>query len=358
MFFLAGLLVAGLAGLLILPAFARRALRLSEARARMLAPLSMKDVIAERDLLRAEHALEQHRLERRVASLQDASAGHRADLGRQAASLVAFEARTDKLMSEIAAKERDILGLEGELGTSRIVAHDFSARLDRASAEIATLRERRLALETAADDHRTTIAGLETRASGLEMKLGDASQTAKSKAVAAEAETGRLSAELALRNGEVARLNAELRAALTKNATIIGNFEKKNGELERTRQRLVETEALAASRLQTLEAAAAENNRRRADSVARLSTPAGSDKDARRESDSNVQGDKALREAISQLAADVARLSEAPADASPRLPPGKIRNRDSRAPSSQGPDTADSVASANLRQLQPTAPER
>ena len=190
------------------------------------------------------------------------------------------------------------------------------------------------------------------------MKLGDAAQTAKGKAVAAEAETGRLSAELALRNGEVARLNAELRAALTKNATIIGNFEKKNGELERTRQRLVETEALAASRLQTLEAAAAENNRRRADSVARLSTPAGSDKDARRESDSNVQGDKALREAISQLAADVARLSEAPADASPRLPPGKIRNRDSRAPSSQGPDTADSVASANLRQLQPTAPER
>ena len=36
MFFLAGLLVAGLAGLLILPAFARRALRLSQARARML----------------------------------------------------------------------------------------------------------------------------------------------------------------------------------------------------------------------------------------------------------------------------------------------------------------------------------
>jgi hypothetical protein len=64
MFFLAGLLVAGLAGLLALPAFARRALRLSEARARMLAPMSMKEVVAERDLLRAEHAVEQHRLER------------------------------------------------------------------------------------------------------------------------------------------------------------------------------------------------------------------------------------------------------------------------------------------------------
>src|SRR5580698_1455152 len=116
MFFLAGLLVAGLAGLLILPAFARRALRLSEARARMLAPLSMKDVIAERDLLRAEHALEQHRLERRIASLQDANAGLRANLGRRDANIVAFEGRTADLLNEIAEREVDIRGLEAELG--------------------------------------------------------------------------------------------------------------------------------------------------------------------------------------------------------------------------------------------------
>jgi hypothetical protein len=86
MFFFAGLLVSGLAGLLILPAFARRALRLSAARARLLAPLSVKDIVAERDLLRAEHALERHRLERRLATLQEQSALHRADLGRRAAA--------------------------------------------------------------------------------------------------------------------------------------------------------------------------------------------------------------------------------------------------------------------------------
>jgi chromosome segregation ATPase len=359
MFFLAGLLVAGLAGLLILPAFARRALRLSEARARMLAPLSMKEVIAERDLLRAEHALEQHRLERRVASLQDANAGHRANLGRHAASLVAFEGRTGELMKEIAARERDILGLEGELGASRIVVDDFSARLGRASAEIAALWERRLALETAADDHRTTIAGLETRASGLEMKLGDAAQTARSKAGAAQAETSKLSAELALRTGEIARLKAELGAALTKSATVVADLEKKNGELDQTRQRLVEIEASAATRQQALEAATTENSRQRANGAARDPAQVGSDQDVRRESDANVQGDQALREAISQLAADVARLNEASGDASPSvLRPGKIRRRESRAPSSQGPDTADSVASAELRQLQSTAPER
>jgi chromosome segregation ATPase len=359
MFFLAGLLVAGLAGLLILPAFARRALRLSEARARMLAPLSMKEVIAERDLLRAEHALEQHRLERRVASLQDANAGHRASLGRHAAVLVAFEGRTGELMNEIAARERDIRGLEGELGASRIVVDDFSARLDRASAEIGALWDRRLALETAADDHRTTIAGLETRASGLEMKLGDAAQTAKSKAGAAQVETSKLSAELALRTGEIARLNAALDAALSKNTTVVADLEKKNGELDQTRQRLAEIEALAATRQQALEAATAESNRQSANGAARDAAQAGSDKDVRRESDADARGDQALREAISQLAADVARLNEASDDASPSaLRPGKIRRRESRAPSSQGPDTADDVTSAKLRQLQSIAPER
>jgi chromosome segregation ATPase len=359
MFFLAGLLVAGLAGLLILPAFARRALRLSEARARMLAPMSMKEVIAERDLLRAEHALEHHRLERRVASLQDANAGHRANLGRHAAVLVAFEGRANELTNEIAARERDIRGLEGELGASRIVVDDFSARLDRASSEIAALWDRRLALETAADDHRTTIAGLETRASGLEMKLGDAAQTAKSKASAAQAETSRLSAELALRTGEIARLNAELSAALTKSATVIADLEKKSGELDQTRQRLVEIEALAAMRQQALEAATAESSRQSADDGTRDTAPIGSNTSVPRESDADARGDQALREAISQLAADVARLSEASGDASPSaLRPGKIRRRESRAPSSQGPDTADGVASARLRQLQSTAPER
>ena len=174
MFFLAGLLVAGLAGLLIMPAFSRRAMRLAAARARLLAPLSMKEVVAERDLLRAEHALETHRLELRVTTMQDAVARHRADLGRQAASLVAAETQASGLRNEIAelrgelsARLRDIIGLEAELGASRIALNDFSAQLDRAASEIAALTDRRIALETTADDQRAAIAGLETRAAGL-----------------------------------------------------------------------------------------------------------------------------------------------------------------------------------------------
>ena len=325
----------------------------------MLAPLSMKEVVAERDLLRAEHAIEQHRLEQRLATAQDADARRRADLGRQAASLVALESQTGKLTGEIAdlrnglaARERDILGLEGDLGAGRIVLNDFNARLDQASQEISSLRDRRLALETAADEQRTVIAGLETRASGLEMKLGDALQTAKSKAMAAQAETAKLSLELASRGSEAARLKAELGEALAKGALIVADLEKKNSELASTRQRLSQIEASAAT---------IESERQHVNGAARHQAPANAnaDKDIRRDSDAAAQGDLALREAIARLAADVVRLSSAPANAAPvPAKPDKIRRREPRAPSSQGPGTGEGAAPSKLRQLQSTLPQR
>ena len=56
MIFMLGALSAGLLALLMLPAFWRRALRLTRRRLEMLMPLSMDEVVAERDLLRAEFA--------------------------------------------------------------------------------------------------------------------------------------------------------------------------------------------------------------------------------------------------------------------------------------------------------------
>jgi hypothetical protein len=336
MFFLAGLLVAGLAGLLILPAFARRALRLSAARARILAPLSMKEVVAERDLLRAEHAVEQFRLERRVAGMQEAVGRHRADLGRQAAELVALESDRAKSNTEnaslrdaLAAKEQEIRGLEAEIGTGRVALNDFTAQLERASAEISQLREKRVALETLTDGQRTVIAGLETRVGGAEIKLSDAAQLA-------QAEQSRLSVTLAARARDVARLQVELNDAMAKGAIIVADLEKKDGELQQLRRKLADLE------------------------TAPTPTPTPDVAPAQPAAAAAPQDDLALREAIVRLAADVVRLSNT-AEEEPRRGPGrgKSRRRPSQAaPSSQGPDAPKAIGAAKLRQLQPTAPER
>src|ERR1700741_407746 len=113
MYFVAGLLVAGLVMMLILPAFWRRALRLSARRARLLTPLSVNEAIAERDQLRAEHAVARRLLERRIDDLQTELALKRADLGREikraALDHEKFNLRRDVgvLREELAARVRD-----------------------------------------------------------------------------------------------------------------------------------------------------------------------------------------------------------------------------------------------------------
>jgi hypothetical protein len=340
MFFLAGLLVAGLAGVIFAPAFARRASRLSAARARMLAPLSMKEAVADRDMLRAEHAVAQHRLERRVAALQEVVGRHRAELGRQAAVIVALESGTTdrraeiaELRADLAARQRETLSLEADLGASRIVLNDFGARLERASSEIARLADEKLAIETLTDEQRSVIAGLETRASGLEMKLDDAAQAAKARAAGAQAEQERLLSELNSRTSEAAGLSAEL---------------------QQFRQRLLEPEAAPTFRQPAPEATQIDSGGRFANGAAPADVA-----NIRLDAGIGSPGDLALREAISRLAADLVRLSGASGEGAALPPkPGKSKRRDSRGLLPQGADPSKGAASAQVRQLRSMAPER
>ena len=90
MYFGLGFLVSGLLSLLFLPAFWRRAVRLSKRRVEMQMPLSMTEIVAERDQLRAEHALEQRRIEQKYAAVTQARAEDLGELGRRATQIVAL----------------------------------------------------------------------------------------------------------------------------------------------------------------------------------------------------------------------------------------------------------------------------
>jgi len=390
MFFLVGFLLAGAAALVTMPAFARRAARLSEARARLLAPLSRDQAIAERDQLRAEHAVEICGVERRLAAADDAVARYRADLGRQASSLVALESLNAEQKAEIArqrneleAAQRAIAGLQGELGASAIALNDFTARLEQALAEIAALRERRMTLETQADQTRTVIAGLETRASGLEIKLVDIDLAMLTAAKAAEAERDRLTDALLARTAEVRQLSGALAEAMTQGAIVVADLELRGSELRESRQRLAHSEAQLQASENAREDALVEASRQlgavaerdraigdaeasRRDLETRLTgqsaeanarsdaaslraqmlstsqaTLEGALQAARAEraalhreveqlrarlggaegqgASQSAQGDQALREAISRLALDVVRLSAAAKDAAPAM---------------------------------------
>src|SRR5208282_4259836 len=92
MIFALGFLAASLIALAIAPAFWQRAIRLSTRRLEMLLPLSPEEILAGRDLLRAEFAVEQRRLEQKADDLNRIHAADRVELGQRAAIIAAQEA--------------------------------------------------------------------------------------------------------------------------------------------------------------------------------------------------------------------------------------------------------------------------
>jgi chromosome segregation ATPase len=268
MYFVAGLLVAGLVMMLILPAFWRRALRLSARRARLQTPLSVSEAIAERDQLRAEHSVAQRRLERRIETLQLELAEQRATLGRELkrAALDEEKARlTQEVMAlrqQLDSKTQEALGLEAELGASRLALHDFGAQINRAVARIAALRHEAIRSETRTDEQRAAIAALETRAAGLDARLADQAQAFKIKFEALQAGRERDARDAGEKLADLAALD-----------TALGEKDRLNRDL--------------AGRLARVE----EIGRDLASAPPKL------------------DGDRALREAISRLGADVLRLA-------------------------------------------------
>lgn len=150
MSFALGALVASLLALLLLPTLNRRAKRLAHRRLVSLLPMSLEQVAAERDAMRADFAVRQRRLERKV---EDAQAGRQSDMA-------AVGART----MEIAELGRKIEARDADLAARRIEveeAHSRIAGLDRDLAASRIETSSSLAALTALEDaHRERLLDL------------------------------------------------------------------------------------------------------------------------------------------------------------------------------------------------------
>ena len=152
MIFALGFLVAGVVALAIAPAFWQRTIRLSTRRLAMQLPLSLEEVLAGRELLRAEFAVEQRRLEQKVEALNRVHAEDMTRLGRQA---VIIEAKTADLLAtsqqgsdrgaEVAALKRALTETSAELAATAKEFYDVSGLVSRKDVKInevaAALRE-------------------------------------------------------------------------------------------------------------------------------------------------------------------------------------------------------------------------
>jgi len=179
MIFALGFLVSGLLALLFLPAFWRRALRLSTRRLEMLMPLSMAEVFAERDQLRAQAAVEIRRAEQKLEAMRKDAAGHLAENGRRAAIIARLETELASLGATLGANELYLRDAWNELGAMHVDSLDLTSRLVQTSADLAALRLAEERLRLAFDEMRIEKAALELEVDRRRIQEDDLRQRLK-----------------------------------------------------------------------------------------------------------------------------------------------------------------------------------
>jgi chromosome segregation ATPase len=178
MIFALGFLVAGLLALLFLPAVQRRAARLSARRLEMLLPLSMEEIVAERDQLRAEFAVDRRRIEQKLEAAAEAEALHMGEIGRQTAAINELNGQLSATREELRvlgeakdALHREMAEAEAALTAARTAHADESAAHAATRESLETLRVEHAAREQVLHQQRASVAGLETRAAAHDLRI-------------------------------------------------------------------------------------------------------------------------------------------------------------------------------------------
>ena len=360
MYFGIGFLVAALIGLVIVPLVHGRAVRLTMRRLEAATPLSMAEIQADKDQLRAEFAMSTRRLEMSVENLKTRSTSQLAELGKKGdainrlkielgektATIFALEARDKALRDQLrtteeefslkssamldaqrahSEKEAELAKLIGELDERSSIAdaqkvdivslktqvEALKERLDKAGNELKAVEDRRDAerveLKAATQElseERGKVENLGRRVSQLEQAL--VAQTTEAEIL------GRRAQDLENRLGEQSRLLTEREFELKHLRGEIEAARKTEGDL---RSAIAEIDGRTRSATEKLRAEntqlQAETDRTR-DERDRLARDLGAMKRETEESWASERVENALlRERINDVAAEVARLASA-----------------------------------------------
>jgi chromosome segregation ATPase len=186
MFFGLGFLAASLIGLIIVPFVHGRAVRLTVRRLEAATPLSMAEIQADKDQLRAEFAMSTRRLEMSVDQLKGKSTGQLAELGKKndtinrlkielgekAATIFALEARDKGIKDQLRATEDELEVKTNALRETERNLADKEAELARATSQLS---------ETSAtsDGQRVEIVALKTQVDNLKDQASDLGRQVK-----------------------------------------------------------------------------------------------------------------------------------------------------------------------------------
>jgi chromosome segregation ATPase len=186
MFFGIGFLFAALIGLIIIPLVQARAVRLTMRRLEAATPLSMAEIQADKDQLRAEFAMSTRRLEMSVETMkakttsQLAELGKKSDainrlkleLGEKTATIFALEARDKALKDQLRATEEE---LSFKLNAMR----DAERALTEKQTDLARLTGELDQRSVINDSQRVELVALRTQIDALKDRVNDTEREVK-----------------------------------------------------------------------------------------------------------------------------------------------------------------------------------
>ncbi len=186
MFFGIGFLAAGLFGLVLIPLVHNRAVRLTMKRLEAATPLSMAEIQADKDQLRAEFAMSTRRLELSVEQMKSKTTSQLAELGKKTdainrlkvelgektAVIFALEAREKSLRDQLQTTENEFSVKIGSLREAERSLSDKEAEFVKLSAD---LGERSLH----ADSQRIEVVALRTQVEALKNRINDYEKEAR-----------------------------------------------------------------------------------------------------------------------------------------------------------------------------------
>jgi chromosome segregation ATPase len=213
MYLAIGFLVSMLFGLMIVPLVHNRAVRLTTKRLEAATPLSMAEIQADNDQLRAEFAMSARRLEMSVDQLKNKTTSQLAELGKKSDAI-------NRMKLELGEKNATIFSLEAR---EKAVKEQLRATEEEFTAKTASLRD----AETALKDKQNELAR-------INHELSDRSMMAESRQVELVAVRTQID-ELKNRVGDAEKEFAKTQARLEQER---GESEKASLELTEARSRV------------------------------------------------------------------------------------------------------------------------
>jgi chromosome segregation ATPase len=245
MYLAIGFLVAMLLGLMVLPLVHNRAVRLTTRRLEAATPISMAEIQADKDQLRAEFAMSARRLEMSVEQLKNKTTSQMADLGKKSDAINRMKLELGEKSAAIFALEsreksvRDQLrATEDEIATKTEALRTAEAALAEKQAELARLSDQLADRSITADTRQIELLAMRTEVDALRNRIGDNQQD-----VAATGE--RLHAEHAM-SDTAARELAEAR-------NLVERLNQRIGELDRRLAEQIQSAAQLNQRVGDLE---------------------------------------------------------------------------------------------------------